>query len=41
MHVVLDDLKLDRLFVVYPGSQSYALGEHIAAMPLRMVPASL
>ena len=34
MYVVLEDLRLDRLFVVYPGSQNYALDERIAAMPL-------
>jgi len=37
MHVVLEDLALDRLFVVYPGSKSYALGECIATMPLDSV----
>jgi len=34
MHGVLDDLRLDRLFVVYPGSKSYVLDDRIAAMPL-------
>jgi len=34
MHVVLDDLRLDRLFVVYPGSQNYALDERISVVPL-------
>ena len=37
MHGVLDDLRLDRLFVVYPGSKSYALDERIATMPLDSV----
>lgn len=41
MRVVFDALKLDPLFVVYPGSQSYALGEHLEALPLGMLPASL
>jgi hypothetical protein len=27
MHVALEGLKLERLFVVYPGSESYPLGE--------------
>ena len=37
MHGVLEDLALDRLFVVYPGSKSYALDERIATMPLDFV----
>ena len=37
MHGVLEDLALDQLFVVYPGSESYALDERIATMPLDTV----
>jgi predicted AAA+ superfamily ATPase len=35
MRVAIDDLKLDRLLVVYPGEQSYALDKNIAAMSLQ------
>jgi hypothetical protein len=37
MHGVLEDLRLDQLFVVHPGSKSYALGERITALPLDFV----
>ncbi len=35
MHVALEDLQLDRILVVYPGRQRYALGKQIEAIPLR------
>ena len=41
MHMVIAALKLDRLFVVYPGTRQYALGEGIEAMPLRRIPETL
>ncbi|MFA5042802.1 MAG: ATP-binding protein [Kiritimatiellia bacterium] len=34
MHVALQDLKLDRLLVVYPGTESYPIHPKAAAMPL-------
>lgn len=34
MHVALQDLKLDRLLVVYPGRESYPIHPKAAAMPL-------
>ena len=34
MHIALADLKLDRLLVLYPGSRSYALAEHVDVMPM-------
>ena len=37
MHVALDDLKLDHLWVVYPGSLCYPLSERISALPLREI----
>lgn len=37
MHGVLEDLRLDQLFVVYPGSKSYALDDRITAMPLNSI----
>lgn len=37
MHVVLEDLKLEHLWVVYPGTLRYALTEKITALPLREI----
>lgn len=34
MHVALKDLKLDRLWVVYPGAQTYPLHDQVTAVPL-------
>lgn len=34
MKIAFDDLHLNRLYVVYPGSQRYALGKNIEALPL-------
>jgi len=34
MHIALKDLKLEKLFVVYPGREHYALGPGIEAVPL-------
>lgn len=34
MKIVFDDLRLSRLFVVYPGSKCYALDENIDVLPL-------
>lgn len=34
MHIAMEDLKLDRLYVVYPGARRYALAERIEAVPL-------
>jgi predicted AAA+ superfamily ATPase len=39
MHVAIEDLALERLWVVYPGRTEYALGDRIAAIPLESVPA--
>ena len=35
MHIALNDLALAHLWVVYPGSTRYPLGERITALPLR------
>ncbi len=35
MHIALDDLKLDHLWVVYPGTLRYDLTDQITALPLR------
>ncbi len=34
MRIAIDDLKLDKLYVVYPGEQRFMLGEGIEAVPL-------
>lgn len=34
MRIALTDLKLDRLLVVYPGEQRYALGDRVEVVPL-------
>jgi hypothetical protein len=33
----MEDLKLERAWVVYPGERRYALTERIEALPLRQV----
>ncbi len=38
MAVALEDLKLERLFVVYPGVKRYALGPKMEAVPLKDLP---
>jgi len=35
MHIALEDLALERSWVVYPGQASYPLGERITVLPLR------
>jgi hypothetical protein len=37
MRVALDDLKLQRLFVIYPGDRDYTLDDHIEVVPLLAV----
>ncbi len=37
MHVALDDLQLEHLWVVYPGTLRYALSDKITALPLREI----
>ena len=37
MHVALQDLRLDHLWIVYPGSKGYSLHERITAIPLEAV----
>lgn len=34
MHVVCEDLDLERLFVIYPGTKAYPLSDKIEAVPL-------
>jgi len=35
MHTAIHDLRLDRLFIIYPGAKSYPLGENIRVIPIR------
>jgi hypothetical protein len=37
MRVALDDLKLERLYVIYPGEKDYPLDDRIHVLPLRNV----
>ena len=34
MRVALADLKLDRLYILYPGERTYSLGKRVEVMPL-------
>ena len=37
MHIAIDDLGLDHLWIVYPGDQEYALSDKITALPLEEI----
>ena len=37
IHVALQDLRLDHLWIVYPGSERYSLHERVTAIPLEAV----
>jgi len=39
MHVAIEDLRLEHLWVVYPGQQGYSLDDKISVMPIDAVPA--
>ena len=34
MHIALEDLKLERIFTVYPGKEAYPMHEKVEALPL-------
>lgn len=38
MHVAIQDLSLEHLWVVYPGNQDYALDDKISVIPLDSIP---
>ena len=38
MHVAIQDLSLEHLWVVYPGDQEYALDDKISVIPLASIP---
>lgn len=37
MHVALQDLKLDRLFIIYPGDPEYEIDEKIAVFSINRI----
>ena len=37
MHIAIEDLGLEHLWVIYPGDQKYALDDKITAIPLKMI----
>ena len=37
MHIVLNDLKIDQLFVIYPGPYRYPADEKISVWPLKQL----
>ena len=41
MHVAMEDLKLDRLFVVYPGGPSLVLGPKAELVSIQRLPGRL
>jgi hypothetical protein len=38
MKTVMEDLKLEHMWVIYPGSDIYKLAENITVLPLRQIP---
>ena len=38
MHTALNDLGLDHLWVIYPGTESYPLAEKLTALPITALP---
>ena len=41
LHVALEDLKLERAWIVYPGSTRYAAHERVEVLPVAEIPARL
>jgi len=40
MRVVMEDLELDRLWVIYPGTRRYTLEEGVECIPLELIGAA-
>ena len=40
MHVAIEDLRLEHLWLVYPGHQEYSLDYNISVLPIDAVPVS-
>ena len=41
MRTALEDLKLEQIAVVYPGTKRYSLGERVVAVPLAAMTAGM
>lgn len=41
MHIAMQDLKLERLFVVYPGTTAYTLGDKVEVLPIKQLPTQI
>ncbi|MDD4663100.1 MAG: ATP-binding protein [Caldisericia bacterium] len=41
MHIALEDLTLEQLFVIYPGNQEYRLHERVVVLPLEKIRTTL
>ena len=39
MHTALKDLALEHLWVVYPGTENYPLGDRLSVLPITALPA--
>ena len=37
MHIVIEDLGLEHLWVIYPGDLEYPLAQDITALPLKKI----
>ena len=37
MHIAIEDLGLEHLWVIYPGDQKYTLEDKITAIPLQVI----
>jgi len=38
MHAALKDIRVERLYVIYPGRERYALHAHVEALPFADMP---
>jgi len=38
IRIVCEDIRLDQLYVVYPGKERYTLSERVEAIPLTSIP---
>jgi hypothetical protein len=38
IHIALENLQLEKLYVIYPGRERFALHEHVEALPLTALP---
>ena len=38
MHIAMQDLRLDHLYVIHPGDLRFALDEKITALPAKEIP---